>query len=527
MTTLLFRRDFWVEWVCLIPLAAIMIIGGIAFGGNVWWYRPLAIVGVGLTIGGGLMRLGWRRDRLFLASPLLAFGTAALVWAMAQCVPLPQAIVSRFAPLSEAVLAHDQVPVPDSIAAELKNPGTSEIALGNRIPVSLNRAETVRRALWLGLGLGVFWFAGRWTDRSSKLLAIAGFVICLGAINSAILTLQLLDGSQGFYGTFTPQNRMSFGPGIIDLSNAPHRTELAAIEGLPTDAGVWTIERPTEFELIGIMPGGLVTFDCLQMLALPLSFGCLCFMSQRRGSRFSVKERLQDRGYSVLFCAIVVAGMLSAALFGATAPLLIAIPVAFGLTVSLFFAIRSDLEWWVPLFVLLLFGGAFFAGYRVFADWTTFDDSAFQRHWLESDALEDCLSENYEIWKRSGWTGIGLGAYSLVSPYLKSTLTVSSDAISSAVRCVLELGFVAVIVLALSYGWIAFRLVRGFRHVGYEQRCLLGMTLGACAALTTGFWVSPGWENPLLLMVSCALLGAADRALCGASDLFMESWDEG
>ena len=527
MTTILLRRDFWMEWVCLIPLAVIMLIGGVAFGGNVWWFRPLAIAGVGMTIGGGLIRLGWRRDRLFLSSPLLVLGLAALAWAAAQCVPLPHGLVERFAPLSEAAYARDQAPVAEALAISTTvetQPGTP---LGSRIPVSLNRAETVRRALWLALGLGVFWFAGRWTDRSSKLLVVGGFVIALGAVHSAILTLQLLDGSEGLYGIFTPHQRMFLGPGLVDLTNAPHRSELAAIEGLTSEGGLWTIQRPTEIEMIGILPGGLVSFACLQMMALPASFGVLCYLCQRRGSRFPVRERLQDRGVTVLFCVMVIAGMLSSALVGLAVPLWVASTIALGLAITCVYAIRSDLEWWVPVCLLLVFGTAYIAGHAVFADWTIADDSSFQRYWREPDDLRGFLRENVEIWKKSGWTGIGLGAYSLVAPYVKTTFAVSSNAVSSAISAVLELGVVAIAVLVLAYGWIALRILRGFRHVGYEQRCLLGMTLGTSAALLTGFWVSPGWENPLLLMVACALLGIADRVLCGASDLFMESWDEG
>ncbi|MBI1324717.1 hypothetical protein GC170_16240 [bacterium] len=527
MTTILLRRDFWLEWVCLIPLAAIMLIGGVAFGGNVWWFRPLAITGVGLSIGGGLLRLGWRRDRLFLSSPLLFLGIAAMCWAAAQCVPLPHGIVERFAPVSEAAYARDRVPVAEAIALADPAETASNPPLGSRIPVSLNRAETVRRALWLALGLGVFWFAGMWTDRSSKLIVVCGFVVALGAVHSAILTLQLLDGSEGFYGHFTPHQRMFLGPGMVDLTNAPHRSELTTIEGLASDGGLWTIERPTEVEMIGILPGGLVTFGCLQMMALPACFGAMCYLCQRRGSRFSVRERLQDRGVSVLFCVMAVAGMISAALVGLAVPLWVVSAIALGLAVAFFFAIRSDLEWWVPVSLGLVFASAYFAGHAVFADWTVADDSSFQRYWREPDDLSGFLRENLEIWKKSGWTGIGLGAYSLVAPYVKTTSAVSSNAVSSAISGILELGVVALAVFALAYGWIAFRLVRGFRHVGYEQRCLLGMTLGTSAALLTGFWVSPGWDNPLLLMVACALLGITDRVLCGASDLFMESWDEG
>jgi len=109
---------------------------------------------------------------------------------------------------------------------------------------------------------------------------------------------------------------------------------------------------------------------------------------------------------------------------------------------------------------------------------------------------------------------------------VKSTIAVSSEAISSLARWILELGVVLFGAIASAAFWVGYRLLRGFRHVGYEQRCLLGMILGGFLALWAGFLLSPGWDNPLLFMTACALMGVADRTLCGASDLLMESWDE-
>jgi len=397
MTTILLRRDFWLEWVCLVPLAIIMVVGGIAFGGNVWWFRPLAIAGVGLSIGGGLLRLGWRRDRLFLASPLLPLGLIVLAWCFLQCLPLPRGIVEQVAPLSEAVLARNQVPLSSSVARPTSETAAESI-VSSRIPLSLNRAETFRRALWLGLGLGVFWFVGRWTDRSSKLLVIFGFVVALGAFNTAIVSLQMLDGSEGYYGLITPYQRYFVGPGYVDILASPHRSELDTVEGISAESGSWTIERPSEIELIGVMPGGLVSYGCLQIVALPLGFGCMCFLAQRRGSRFPLKERLQDRGVATLWCVMIVAAILASALVGIAVPSAVALPIVLGLLMAGFFAMRSDLEWWVPVLLLVCHVLAFFAGQRLLADWTSSDDSEFQRYWRDPNALAGILRENREIW---------------------------------------------------------------------------------------------------------------------------------
>ena len=50
-------------------------------------------------------------------------------------------------------------------------------------------------------------------------------------------------------------------------------------------------------------------------------------------------------------------------------------------------------------------------------------------------------------------------------------------------------------------------------------------TLGASFGVMVGLCLLPGWELPILTLVACTILGLADRCLCGARDLFVESWE--
>lgn len=524
MTAMFLRRDFWLEWLCLVPLAFVIAGGGILFGGSAWWFRPVAIACIGLTSAAGLVRLGWRRDRLFLASPLLFLGASALGWSLVQCVPLPVAVVSRIAPASSAAFVEDRSPSSDPTLRTAEPTAPSRTS---RIPISLDRSATVRRSVWTFLGLCVFWFFGRWTDRSQKLLAIAGLVIGLGAVHSAVLTLQMLDGSTGLFGLFEPDRRFYIGPGWVDIGSSPHRSMLEKLDGVADSGGVWSVPRASVSDLIGIMPGGFVSYACLQSVALPMTFGCLCFLGQRRGSRFSFTERLADRGVTTLWCVMTVAGILGTILIGMAVPLLLAAPIACGIVVCSAFALRSDLERWVPLSLTILFFGAYALGSQVFSEFSESAESGFGWFWRDPAAFDGFLKENLAVWRSAGWTGVGFGAYSMLAPYVKSTEGLSSDATSSAVRLVIELGGVALVLAITALAWIGFRTFRGFRHVGVEHRCLLGMTLGSGTAVVLGYLLLPGWDLPILALIAASVMGVNDRVLCQASDLFMESWDEG
>ena len=88
-----------------------------------------------------------------------------------------------------------------------------------------------------------------------------------------------------------------------------------------------------------------------------------------------------------------------------------------------------------------------------------------------------------------------------------------------------ELGLPAVALIACTGVWAALRSLTRTLGVDVEHRCLMGAVLGSAAGIVAGVALMPGWGLPVLTLLACSVMGLADRCLCGASDLFVESWE--
>ncbi len=523
MTALIRRREFWLEWLCLVPLVMVMATAGLLFGGVAWWFRPLAVMGLSLAVAGGLLRVGFQRGKLFLRSPMLLIGIIGCGWAVFQLVPLPRSIVGSMAPLSLQVYGYGNAPVPE-VAPSTTLPDAPQVA-NSRIPISLNRSEGVRRILILLMGLPVFWFVGLWTDRLPKLMTLVSLLVALGMVNSAIMTLQLLDGSSGLWGLFQPDHRLVVGPGWVDLQAAPHLSNLEFVGAGNSSDQPWPIARPQALGLVGIMPGGLASFTCLQSVVIPLMFGCLCYLSQRRGSRFGFVDRLRDRGMTALWIVLVWSLFLSTLILGSIGQLLPLVPAFAGLFMAFIWALRADLEKKISIALVLISVAGASAGLWNSDIRGIHDQHGIDSIWADRPVFDAFASDAFSIWESSGWTGIGLGAYSHVSSYWKHTYASPSNSISSLAQSLIEFGVPALGLMACGSLWVFWKSIKGFRHVDAEHRCLLGTILGASFGVMVGLCLLPGWELPILTLVACTILGLADRCLCGARDLFVESWE--
>lgn len=535
MTTMVHRREFWVEWLCAIPLALVLGGSGLLFGGVAWWFRPLAVLGVSLAVSLGLVRIGCLRGKLFLRSPLVFIAVFACLWALAQMVPLPKSLVRQFAPMSEQVYSLGLSPA--SLAANLPvddETSTAEpVVASSRIPISLDRSAGFRRLVTIVLAVGIFWCVGTWTDRLPKLHFVLGLVIVTGMINSAILSLQFVDGSTGLYGFFRPNQRSFIGPGWVDLKASPAfltvQPALAAASnagsGSTSEEGQWILQKDAQAGLVGTLPGGFLSNSCLQALAMPAMFGCLCYLAQRRGSRFTVIDRLRDRGVLTLWAVLAVSLAIGAFMIGTGGVLPALAPTAIGVFAAAFFALRADVEKWIVAGLFTLFAAGM-AGGMLNADYHgAFADQGVESIWTDSNTFKAFASDNLKIWKLSGWTGIGLGAYSSVAPYVKQTFVSPTSAVSSLLGLLIELGLPLVVMLTICGLWVCWRFFTGLKGVDAEHRCLLGAIIGACAGAVTGMIIMPGWELPALTLMAASVCGLADRCLCGASDLFVESWE--
>jgi len=504
-----------------VPLVLVLAASGLLFGGAVWWFRPLAMMGVSLAVAGGLVRIGCLRSRLFLRSPLLLASLVLFAWATVQLVPLPRAIVRNFAPMADRVYAQGLSPA-DNILA---NDAAANVSINSRIPISLNRSEGVRSLLCLAVGISVFWFVGVWTDRLPKLLLLMGLLVALGMVNSALVCLQMMDGSAGLYGLFQPDQRMFVGPGWVDIGSSPHLATLAQLPATNEQDGPWVVRQPVSAGLVGMMPGGIVTYASLQAAAVPALFGCLCYLAQRRGSRFGIVERLRDRGVLTLWLVMAASLLLTALVIGSIGQWTVLVPAACGVVLAAFFSLRADLEKRVPLALLVVFVVGVVGGHGIGPARQVGSDQGFAGIWSDWSIYGGFVKDSVRIWRHSGWTGLGLGAYSSVAPYLKQTFVQPSSSVSSLLTLLAELGLPAVALIACTAAWAALRSLTRTLGVDVEHRCLMGAVLGSAAGIVAGVALMPGWGLPVLTLLACSVMGLADRCLCGASDLFVESWE--
>lgn len=515
------RQDLLLEWICPLPLLAVTFLSGILFGGVAWWFLPLAIFGIGLSLAAGIVRIGWKRDRLFLRSPLLFLLVALCGWAIVQLLPLPQSIVSRFSPLAYQVFAHGQAPVPVSDENSMLD---NAKAANSRITISLNRSVGLRKLIVLAAGVGVFWFFGQWTDRQSKLVVVLAIVSVLGSINAAAVGLQLLDGSPGLFGLFQPDQRMLIGPGWVDLSRSPRITEMQSLKNTQS-SGIWAISEPSSRGLVGILPGGIVSVLCLESVSLPVMFGCLCFMAQRRGSRFELFERLRERGYQGLTIVMLCSMLIGSILVGLGSQWFLILPSLSGLLLTSFFCFRADVERYFVAAGLLTCVLGFSAGFALNQVWMSSHESGFERIWSDLSTFDTWVSDSLALWRFSGWTGFGLGAYSSVVDYWQQSPMHFSNAPGGLLQLAIELGFPLVAAFGLAAIWSMWRFCKIAFSTDQEHRCIAGSVLGGGIGVLMAWVFLPGWDLPILVLLTATMAGLADRTLCGAKDLYVEAWE--
>ena len=86
-------------------LASLIVGTALAFGGAVWWARPVIAALTVLFVLAGLLRLAVEREVRVLKSPLTALGVLALGLATAQLVPLPARSRAPLPPIARRLCA--------------------------------------------------------------------------------------------------------------------------------------------------------------------------------------------------------------------------------------------------------------------------------------------------------------------------------------------------------------------------------------------------------------------------------------
>jgi hypothetical protein len=502
-----------------LTLAGLLLGTSLAFGGAVWWARPVVS---GLTLAIVLAWLGraalagpWR----VLKSPLTALGAMAVGLAIFQLLPLPAVLVDRISPRSMAVNSLGMIPeqgLADDPSVELPPPFLA------RSPLSLDRPATLRWLVGALACLGVFVVASHYSDRFRKAQVIWGSVVAAFFVNAVLGAVQVSSHSGGLYGLFTPGSAPAWAPTIDDAMTAPSVIVLRPLVE-PKPSRPWLAgPRPDRQFLIGSLMGGPGAFLALGSLALPLSFGLMLQMISPRGHREGLMTRLRDSGQGslvLLMLGLVVTGaVLTGAMAGPIPSLAFALGmILVGIPGTWSSGIRKT-GIAATLVVLVSLGAGVAIG----------DSSAREAAGRSSlprinwDEAQLTWSESLPILRDFPVLGTGLGTYPTVHPYYKTRDGARNTAMSSLLQWAVESGAVGLGLMATAGLWCLIRLPGAIRRVGTADRALAFGLLGSLICF--GLFSMIHWtvELSAIALAASAVAGTGNRWLAGGTDLFVD-----
>jgi O-Antigen ligase len=519
MLTLRIKLLNGLDRLLALSLALLLLGSALAFGGGVWWARP---VFSGLTFALVLAWLGrsalagpWR----VLKSPLTALGLMAVLLGVVQLLPLPVALVDRVSPRSITVVSIGMIPekgLADDPSAVFPPPFLA------RSPLSVDRPSTLRWIVGAFACLGLFMVSSHYSDRFGKTQVIWGSVVAAFFVNAVLGGVQVSSHSSGLYGIFTPGSAPAWAPSLDDAMASPSVTVLRPI-GEANPAGVaLAAARPDKPFLIGSLMGGPGAFLALASLALPLAFGLTLQMMSPRGLRQGLFARLRDSGQGslvLLMLGLIVAGAVLVGVIGGRIP---ASAFAIGLAlVGLPGTWSSGLrKTGLALTVLVLASLA--SGVALGESSLMEASSPGGLSKLDWDGAKATWAESLPILRDFPVLGTGLGTFPAVHPYYKARDGARNNAMSSLLQWGVETGAVGLGLLATAGLWCLLKLPGAIRRVGTADRALAFGLVGSLACF--GLFSAIHWtvELSAIALAASAVAGTANRWLAGGTDLFVD-----
>lgn len=515
------RIRVWVDRALAVLLALILVGSALAFGGVVWWWRPLAAVLATGLVGLGLVRVALEGRLRLWASPLPLLGLMLLALGAAQLAPLPGRLGQMASPNARFLHASGVLPtraLADDPAASLPE------AIGTRSPLTVDRAATLRWLFDACLALIVFVSASRFADRLSRLALIWGAIVAIFGINLALGLVELLGESRGFYGFIQPGRGPAWAPSSLQLLQAPGSTELRPL--FPPDGSLspWVISQVRAFPVLGTLPGGGGALLALASLGLPLAMAALLHLLAPRGSREPLWDRLSSNfqlGLAGLLLLILLAG--SAVVGVLAGPLLGCVYGLALLLIALPSARPTGLRWTAlavtaPVLLSLalgIAGNGYLLRSGVDGPWKTESD------WLKARQV---WTDGARIFRDFPLVGTGLGTFGSIYPEYKTQDGASTTARSSLLQFAVEAGLAGVLLAALGVLWGLARLWPSWRQVGTADRSLAWGLIGTALCFATFVAVHWSIEIPAVALAAAAWAGTLDRWLAGGTDLFVDAY---
>ena len=519
MLTLRIKLVNGLDRLLALTLAGLVLGSSLAFGGAVWWARPVI---VGLAFANVLAWLGraalagpWR----VLKSPLTALGSMALLLGFVQLLPLPAGILDRVSPRSLAVNSIGMIPdraIADDPTVELPPPFLA------RAPLSLDRPATLRWLVGATACLGLFVVASHHADRFRKAQVIWGSVVAAFFVNVVLGAVQVSSLSGGLYGMFTPGSAPAWAPNLDDAMTAPSITLLRPVGESNPPGPSLASARPSHPFLIGSLMGGPGAFLAMASLALPLAFGLMLQMMSPRGHREGLLARLRSSGQGslvllmlgLIVTAAVLVGMMAGPVPGtvfAVGLLIVGIPGTWSSGLR-----RSGLA--ATVVVL----GSLGAGVAIGDPSNRPALGRIVPPRLDWEGAKATWAESLPILRDFPAVGTGFGTFPAVHPYYKARDAARNTAMSSVLQWAVESGAFGLGLMATAGLWCLIRLPRSIRRVGTADRALAFGLLGSLVCF--GLFSAIHWtiELPAIALAASAVAGTANRWLAGGTDLFVD-----
>ena len=515
MLTLRYKLLTGLDRLLALILTALLLGTALAFGGGVWWARPviasLAFALVLAWLGRSALAGPWRIHK----SPLTALGMMGLMVGVIQLLPWPAALIERVSPRSMAVVSLGMIPelgLRDDPSAEIPPPFLA------RSPVSLDRSATLRWVVGAAACLGLFVVASHFADRLGKARVIWGSVVAAFLVNVVLGGVQVASLSGGLYGMFTPGSAPAWAPTLEDAMTAPSAMMLRPLGEL--DPGGVTLaaahaERPF---LVGSLMGGPGAFLGLASLALPLAFGLMLQMISPRGLRQGLFARLRDSGQGSLVLLMLGLIVTGAVLVGVMGGRMAAGACGIGLLLAGLAGTWSSgvRKTGLAATILVL---ASLAGGVALGECSVVEAPLPKVDWPAARAT---WAEAIPILRDFPVLGTGLGSFPVVHPYYKARDAARNTAMSSVLQWAVESGAVGVGLLLSAGLWCLVRLPGAIRRVGTADRALAFGLLGSLVGFVSFSCIHWTVELPAIALGASAVAGTANRWLAGGTDLFVD-----
>ena len=508
-----------VDGVLTGSLAAMTVVGVLAFGGAAWWVPPVLAGSALLAATAWCARVVLDGRMTRLRSPLGLCGAALVALAVVQTAPLPGPIAELLSPRARAVYTTGGLP--ELVTRDDPDAATPPAATV-RSPISLDRAATLRWAAGALVCLALFTLVAQHTDRLGRLYWIWGGVVAACFVNTAVILVQLTASTDGLYGLWAPGAGPAYAPSMLDAAAGATALELRPLPETRPGRAAWAAAIPASRSELGSMPGGPAAFIALATLACPLALAMMLQIASPRGSREPLAQRLRHASLGGALVLLGGGACATAALVGWLGGAVGAAPMCLGVLVAgLPSAFGTGLRWFAVLTSLAIVGTplASACGRAAIAE-------ANDPSWL---GPRDELAETLEVWRDSARiardfpvAGAGLGGFGAIHPYYKRRDSAWTTARGTLARLAVEAGATGLAIVGVAGLWYLAKLPRALARVGSADRALAFGLIGASLA----FMLAAITQAPLdaigVATACAAVAGTANRWLAGGTDLFVD-----